>query len=165
MKKQPSHQPELYTDDFYQPGHWLLKIRQLFFGILGWIVAAIPLIVAYLIMTRTTITIMGYRVQLAMDHFTAVYLIVILLFCFGVTGVVSLTLVLIQNRKRKQIVEQWPTYDPLVAKHHEAVLEQFISDRFGNQAFRQHVRHYTVQPDQNLKTSELTAISKGTKPL
>lgn len=163
MTKHPSHQPNLYTDDFYQPGHWLLKIRQSCFGLLGWGVTAIPLIMAYLIMTRTTITIMGHPIRLNVDPFTTSYLAIILLFCFGVAGVVSLTLVLIQNRKRNRIVEQWPTYDPLKAKHHEEVLEQYISNRFGDQSYRQSIRHYTVQPEQNLPTDELTTISKGTQ--
>ncbi len=62
---------------------------------------------------------------------------------------------IIQNRRRERLAEQWPTFNPINQRKRESRLEKFMTDRFGDEEFRENVKYYEVEPEQNLDTDEI----------
>lgn len=152
--------PELFSDAYFSRGHWLLKIRQTLVALLGWACAILPLIMTYFILTRPSLTFFGYTISLTNGVFTVDYLAILLLFCFATAGVLTVTMTLIQNRKRQRIVQEWPTYDPLKSARQHEVLEDFMTQRFGPPQWRENVRSFVVTPDKNLETDTLSDLTR-----
>lgn len=152
--------PELFSDAYFSRGHWLLKIRQTLVGLLGWVCAIVPLVMTYFILTRSSLTFFGHTVTLTNGVFTVEYLAILLLFCFATAGVLTVTMTLIQNRKRQRIVQEWPTYDPLKSARQREALEDFMTQRFGPQQWRENVRSFVVTPDKNLETDTLSDLTR-----
>ncbi|WDT65830.1 hypothetical protein NV391_00905 [Companilactobacillus crustorum] len=157
MKKN-NKKKQLYTDKYFEPGHILLKIRQTIVAILGWIAVILPI----------TITITSLwasfdsRIPHIWDYHEGIYEIIfigtILLFSFVMTAIFSISLTLIQNRKRDRLAEQWPTYNPINQKKRKKVIDDFFDKRFGDKEFRENVRTYNVQPEQNLETHQIQEL-------
>ncbi|APU72103.1 hypothetical protein BI355_1804 [Companilactobacillus crustorum] len=74
------------------------------------------------------------------------------------TAIFSISLTLIQNRKRDRLAEQWPTYNPINQKKRKKVIDDFFDKRFGDKEFRENVRTYNVQPEQNLETHQIQEL-------
>ena len=74
------------------------------------------------------------------------------------TAIFSTGMTIIQNRKRDRVVEQWPTFNPINQKKRKKTIDDFIDNRFGDQEFRENVRSYDVQPEQNLETHQIQKL-------
>lgn len=70
-------------------------------------------------------------------------------------GLFAVSMTIIQNRRRDRLAEQWPTFNPINQRKRESRLEKFMTDRFGNEEFRENVKYYEVEPEQNLDTDEI----------
>lgn len=46
--KQQKDKQQLYTDKFFESGHWLLKIRQVLIAVIGWLAVIIPIVITVL---------------------------------------------------------------------------------------------------------------------
>ena len=144
-----------YTDDYFAKGHWGRKIWQTLIALLGWLAVLVP----------SGITITAFwasfdpRVWHLWSYREGLYEIkfigLILLFAFAMASIFAVTMTIIQNRKRDRLVEQWPTFDPLSQRERKDVLDQFMTQRFGPAEFRENVKTYDVQPDQNLDTDQI----------
>ncbi|WP_119327124.1 hypothetical protein [Companilactobacillus musae] len=149
---------QLYTDQYFESGHIFLKIRQTLVAIIGWIAVIVPIAI--------TITSFWASFDNRIPHIWAyheglyelLFIGLILIFAFFMTAIFSISMTLIQNRKRDRLVEQWPTYNPINQKKRKKVIDDFIDQRFGDQEFRENVRTYDVQPDQNLETHEIKKL-------
>lgn len=70
-------------------------------------------------------------------------------------GLFAVSMTIIQNRRRDRLAEQWPTFNPINQRKRESRLEKFMTDRFGDEEFRENVKYYEVEPEQNLDTDEI----------
>jgi len=157
MSKNNSKQ-QLYTDKYFEHGHWLLKIWQMLVSIIGWVAVIIPIAI--------TVTSFWASYDSRIPHiwsyhegiFEIKFIGVILLFAWVMTAIFSISMTIIQNRKRDRLVEQWPTFNPIDQKKRQETIDNFIDQRFGDQEFRENVRNYDVQPEQNLETNEIQKL-------
>lgn len=146
---------QLYTDDYFAKGHLGLKLWQTLMALLGWLCVFIPIVI-------TVISYIGVRfgwVQPLWRYHEGIYEIqfigVVLLFLAAVALIFTVSMTIIQVRKRDRLVEQWPTFDPISQKARETELDQFMNQRFGSPEFRQNCRNYQVEADQNLDTDQI----------
>ncbi|GEO48016.1 hypothetical protein [Companilactobacillus kimchii] len=155
MSKKQKNKQQLYTDEYFEKGHWLLKIRQTLMSLIGWLAVIIPIVI--------TVTSFWASFNPKVPHIWSYpegileikFIGVILLFAFVMSGIFSISMTIIQNRKRQRLVQQWPTFNPINQKKRENTIDIFIDKRFGNKEFRENVRTYNVQPEQNLDTDEI----------
>jgi len=146
---------QLYTDEYFGPGHWGIKLWQTFVGLLGWVAVIVPVVITILSIwstyDRRVPRIWSYQEGV----FEFKFIGILLLFFFVLTSLFAVAMTIIQNRKRNRVVEQWPTYNPINQKQRQRALAKFMTDRFGDAEFRENTRYYEVQPDQNLDTDEI----------
>lgn len=155
MSKKQKNKQQLYTDEYFEKGHWLLKIRQTLMSLIGWLAVIIPIVI--------TVTSFWASFNPQIPHIWSYpegileikFIGVILLFAFIMSGIFSISMTIIQNRKRQRLVQQWPTFNPINQKKRENTIDTFIDKRFGDKEFRENVRTYNVQPEQNLDTDEI----------
>ena len=155
MSKKQENKQQLYTDEYFEKDHWLLKIRQTLMSLIGWLAVIIPIVI--------TITSFWASFNPRVPHIWSYhegileikFIGIILLFAFVMSGIFSISMTIIQNRKRQRLVQQWPTFNPINQKKRENTIDTFIDKRFGNKEFRENVRTYNVQPEQNLDTDEI----------
>lgn len=152
-KHKPSQQ--LYTDAYFERGHWGLKVRQTLVALVGWICVIVPIVItitAFLAVDPPQIPhLWTYREGI----FEIKFIGILLLFAFVMVSLFAVGMTIIQNRKRERVVEQWPTYNPINQRKRETELEKFMDDRFGDADFRHQVRRYQVKPEQNLETEQI----------
>lgn len=149
---------QLYTDKYFESGHLWLKIWQTIVAIIGWIAVIVPIVI-----TLTSFwASFDERVPHIWSFREGIYEIkfigIILLFAFVMTAIFSTGMTIIQNRKRDRVVEQWPTFNPINQKKRKEAIDDFIDNRFGDQEFRENVRSYDVQPEQNLETHQIQQL-------
>lgn len=155
MPKKQKNKQQLYTNEYFEKGHWLLKIRQTLMSLIGWLAVIIPIVI--------TVTSFWASFNPKIPHIWSYpegileikFIGVILLFAFVMSGIFSISMTIIQNRKRQRLVQQWPTFNPINQKKRENTIDTFIDKRFGDKEFRENVRTYNVQPEQNLDTDEI----------
>lgn len=149
---------QLYTDKFFESGHWLLKIRQVLIAIIGWLAVIIPIVITALAFWAS----FDSRVPHLWSYHEGIYEIkfigIILIFAWVMTLIFAISMTIIQNRKRDRIVEQWPTFNPINQKERKKTIDDFIDKRFGPKEFREHVKTYTVKPEQNLETHQIQKL-------
>ena len=146
---------QLYTDVYFEKGHWGLKIWQTLVAIFGWICVIVPVVI--------TVTSFWAAYDPKIPHlwsynegiFEIKFIGIILLFAFVMVWLFAVGMTIIQNRKRDRVVEQWPTFNPINQKKRETALEKFMDERFGDEEFRHNVRTYQVKPEQNLDTDQI----------
>lgn len=149
---------QLYTDKYFESGHWFLKIWQTLVAIIGWLAVIIPIVI--------TVTSFWASFDDRVPHiwsyhegiFEIKFIGIILLFSWVMTTIFSVSMTIIQNRKRDRVVEQWPTFNPINQKKRKQAIDEFIDQRFGDQEFRENVKTYDVQPEQNLETHQIQKL-------
>lgn len=149
---------QLYTDKFFESGHWLLKIRQILIAIIGWLAVIIPIVITVLAFWAS----FDSRVPHLWSYHEGIYEIkfigIILIFAWVMTLIFAISMTIIQNRKRDRIVEQWLTFNPINQKERKKTIDDFIDKRFGPKEFRENVHNYTVKPEQNLETHQIQKL-------
>lgn len=155
MRDKKQDRQQLYSDAYFEKGHWGLKIRQTLIGLLGWICVFVPVIITVLSFWASynpkIIHLWSYNEGI----FEIKFIGVLLLFAFVLVSLFAVGMTIIQNRKRDRVVEQWPTFNPINQRKRETQLGKFMDERFGDQEFRENVRHYQVKPEQNLDTDQI----------
>lgn len=146
---------QLYTDKYFEHGHWLLKIEQTLVALIGWVCVVVPIIIT----ARSYIGLQTGRIKpwwsYSEGFFEIKFIGILLLFCFAMVLVYSVFMTIIQNRKRDRLVEQWPTFDPIGQHEREDEVSDFFDQQFGSPEFCHSVRFYEVKPEQNLDTHEI----------
>lgn len=155
MSKQSSNRQQLYSDDYFEKGHWGLKVWQTLVGLFGWVCVIVPIVTTVLSFWAAYHPHVLHLWSYNEGIFEIKFIGIILLFSFAVVSLFAVGMTIIQNRKRDRVVEQWPTFNPINQRKREDQLEKFMDDRFGNREFREHVRHYQVKPEQNLDTDQI----------
>ncbi|QEA31377.1 exosortase/archaeosortase family protein [Secundilactobacillus malefermentans] len=163
MKKNETDASQSYTDAYFEKGHIWLKIRQTLAAILGWVGVIVPILV-------TVISAVGYyqphvlgfwHTHVGIDELQFFGLLI--LFAFVMSAIFTISMAIIQNRKRARVVEQWPTFDPIMQKQRKNELNDFMDERFGDAKSRESVRNYDVQPEKNLDTDEFKRLFRHEK--
>ncbi|KRO00357.1 hypothetical protein [Companilactobacillus kimchiensis] len=157
-KKNNQERQQLYTDKYFEKGHLLLKIRQFLISIVGWLAVIIPILITITSFWAS----FDNRIPHIWSYHEGIYEIkfigILLIFLWIMTTIFSISMTLIQNRKRDRVVEQWPTFNPINQKKRKQTIDNFIDQRFGNQEFRENVKTYDVQPEQNLDTHQIQKL-------
>lgn len=152
-----------YQDEYFEHGHWLLKIWQTLIMLLSWVALFIPIIVtigSYL--AHRTHGRRGFAFWRYAEGFRELdFLAIFLSFAAGVIAVFCLAMSYIQWQRSRGLVDTWPMFNLVQNQQKSRRAEKFMTKRFGNQQFRQSQRFYTVQPDQNLTKNQLKAIVNG----
>lgn len=155
-----------YHDQFYERGHWLLKVRQSLVVLLVWSLLAIPIII-------TGLTYWAYITDGRHGHYFWHYaegfqelnfLMIFLLFALGITIVFCLTMAYVQTQRSNGLVDKWPLFDTSEEQADLEMAETFMDGRFGPAESRHNVDKYTVKAAQNLAKDELNQAihqSKG----
>lgn len=155
MKDKSVARQQLYTDDYFEKGHWGLKIWQTVVGFFGWVCVAVPITLTVLSFWASydprVIHLWSYNEGI----FEIKFIGILLLFAFVTVSLFAVGMTIIQNRKRDRVVEQWPTFNPIDQRKREDTLGDFMTQRFGDQEFRENVRDYQVKPEQNLDTDQI----------
>ncbi|GEK29668.1 hypothetical protein [Furfurilactobacillus siliginis] len=148
-------EPRTYADNYFSRGHQGLKIWQTLVVIFGWVLLVIPLV----FVTGGLLQGWPHTIwQHAHNRSNILATIMILLFAFVLAGMFSITATLIQNRRRKRIVRQWPTFNLQTTTAKTDALEKYMTTKFGSEEERLNVRNYQVQPEQNLDTDTFQKI-------
>lgn len=149
---------QLYTDEYFEKGHILLKIRQTLIALVGWLAVIIPIVITVTSFWASFDDRIPHLWSFHEGIYEIKFIGIVLIFCWVMTLVFSIGMTIIQNRKRNRVVEQWPTFNPINQKKRKQTIDDFIDHRFGDQEFRENVRSYDVQPEQNLKTHEIQKL-------
>ncbi|WP_155286600.1 hypothetical protein [Lacticaseibacillus zhaodongensis] len=154
---QEQHQ-QLFTDEYFDKGHWLLKIWQTLVAILSWVCVFIPVAVTVISYIGTTTGRFKPLWSYGEGIFEIKFLAVVLLFLAAVAFIYTVAMTIIQVRRRDRLVEQWPTFNPIDQKVRKTELEKFMDQRFGEPEFRENVRNYSVPPEKNLDTDQFQKL-------
>ncbi|CAJ1182373.1 hypothetical protein [Companilactobacillus nantensis] len=152
------NQQQLYTDKYFESGHILLKIRQTIVAIIGWFAVIIPIVITVTSFWASFNPKIPHIWSFSEGIYEIKFIGIILVFAWVMTVIFSTGMTIIQNRKRARVVEQWPTFNPIDQKKRKQTIDDFIDQRFGDQEFRENVRSYDVQPEQNLETHEIQKL-------
>lgn len=152
------NQQQLYTDKYFESGHILLKIRQTIVAIIGWLAVIIPIVITVTSFWASFNPKIPHIWSFSEGIYEIKFIGIILVFAWVMTVIFSTGMTIIQNRKRARVVEQWPTFNPIDQKKRKQTIDDFIDQRFGDQEFRENVRSYDVQPEQNLETHEIQKL-------
>ncbi|TAS65831.1 hypothetical protein BV276_02760, partial [Lactiplantibacillus plantarum] len=107
---------QLYSDAYFDTGHWGLKIRQTIVGIVGWIAVIVPITVTVLSIWSSYNPHIPRFWHYHEGLFEFKFIGILLAFCFALASLFAVTMTIIQNRKRERVVEQWPTFNPINQK-------------------------------------------------
>ena len=152
-----------YRDDFFERGHWLLKLRQVLVVLLCWLLMLLPIIV-------TGATYLAYRTHGKHGHYFWHYsegfaeinfLLVFLAFAVFMVATFCFAMAFIQTVRAKGLVEKWPLFDFDEEETEAKRAEKFMAKRFGPKEMRQNARYYTVKPNQNLPKDKLGDVIRG----
>lgn len=152
-----------YQDEYFERGHWPLKIWQTIIMIISWLVLFTPIVI-------TVSSYVAHRTHgrhgFAFWHYAEGFqeldfLAIFLTFAAGVTAVFCLAMGYIQWQRSRGLVDTWPMFNLVQNQQKSQRAERFMSRRFGDREFRQNQRFYTVKPEQNLTKNQLKAIVNG----
>ncbi|EYR72009.1 hypothetical protein O209_03525 [Lactiplantibacillus plantarum WHE 92] len=107
---------QLYSDAYFDTGHWGLKIRQTIVGIVGWLAVIVPITVTVLSIWSSYNPHIPRFWHYHEGLFEFKFIGILLAFCFALASLFAVTMTIIQNRKRERVVEQWPTFNPINQK-------------------------------------------------
>ncbi|WP_283679769.1 hypothetical protein [Lentilactobacillus sp. Marseille-Q4993] len=149
-----------FTDDFFEPGHLVVKMKETAIAIVGWLSVLIPVGIIIVIVNQGELDFGTLRIPFheLITFFEA--LIILLVSIFIMVGFFSISMAMIQRRRKKRILEVWPTFDPQNQEEIKNKLSQFADQKFGNDEFRTNIKHYRVRPSQNILDDELQRIVK-----
>ena len=168
MKKRNSKNQDTdygYTDLFFEKGHYLLKFKQIISALIGWVLFIIPSAITigtYLYFTSDKH--IGWKIWTYPEGIKMIgLLIIIFVFAAFMTLIYTVTMTIIQNNRRASFVEKWPTFASIDSIDRQKRASHFMSERFGDEAFRFNVSYYDVTPDKNLANKQLSQIIKGSE--
>ncbi|GCF95157.1 hypothetical protein NRIC_30480 [Enterococcus florum] len=153
MKKKISREEVsnlLITDKFFSKGRTGLKIWQTFIALLGWAGVLLPF--AWLLFPIFLPEFAEGRrlVDYASVDSYFLFILFFLAIVFILRVVSYLYLTLMNNRQFKHSLQKETLHDEVKLDKRKQLLEQEYTDRFGDKAFRESVRYYSVKPEQNL---------------
>lgn len=97
---------QLYTDPYFEKGHWGLKIRQTLVALLGWIGVIVPVTITATALWAQSDPRIPHLWAYPEGIFEIKFLAAVLLFAFAMAGLFAVSMTIIQNRRRDRLAEQ-----------------------------------------------------------
>jgi hypothetical protein len=151
--KRTSEHPEakdFVQDDFFEKGHWWLKIRQLLLNLFFLAILVLPVMILFNSIARKQIWSYLYHWTYKEGFQLSDYLSSSILIAFVVVLVISLAFLFRNNFREQNVYPKMKTYDEEKLEQRKAILEQMYTERFGDEAFRNTTKYYAVDGEQNL---------------
>lgn len=150
---------QFIEDEFFEKGHVGLKIRQVLITILAWIGFFLPfLLVLFPILFWHNWAIvfdvfdLAIRIFKIMDDFLYIALPLILIYLILLTFK--------NNRRYKKVLQKEITYDEETLEIRKEVVEAFMTERFGDKAFRQSQKFVSIPEEKNLSDTCIRDLYK-----
>ncbi|MBB1079514.1 ABC transporter permease [Limosilactobacillus sp. STM2_1] len=162
MKRKAHHN---YQDDYFEKGHWGIKLWQTLIALLSWCVLFTPIII-------TSATYLAYRTHGQRGHLFWNYaegfrelnfLCIFLAFSLGMIAVFCLAMGYIQHLRSRGLVEKWPMFDLTKSNWEQSRAEAFMTNRFGPRVDREKRQRFKVTAEQNLAKNQLKEIINGNR--
>jgi len=145
------------TDKYFSKGHWWTTIWQTLVAIIAWICVAVPVywtISSTLLASNTHfLHAWKYEEGKTLFYFFDRFFII----AFILIAIIVIISTIHNNHRVKQHISKERQYDAEQLAIRKRRLNNFYTERFGQDTFRKHVKHYTVDPEQNL---DVDAIQK-----
>ncbi|AGE39071.1 hypothetical protein LG347_02030 [Lactiplantibacillus plantarum] len=143
------------TDKYFSKGHWWTKLWQNLVAIITWICVAVPV---YWTISSTLLAnnpqfihAWKYEEGKTLFYFFDRFFII----AFILIAIVVVVSTIHNNHRVKQHISKERQYNEDQLDIRKRQLNNFYTQRFGQATFRQHVKHYTVDPEQNLDVNEI----------
>lgn len=151
---------DFVQDDFFEKGHWWLKIRQIFLNLIFSLVLILPILILFNSIAEGRIWATIYFWQYADGFQLSNYLKSFILLAFIVILVFSLMFLFRNNYQEKQVYPNRLTYDSGNLETRKQILEQLYSERFGSSDLRHELKYYAVDGEQNFSDTLIEDLFK-----
>ncbi|MFB9770637.1 hypothetical protein [Lactiplantibacillus modestisalitolerans] len=159
-KDQESGVKQYVTDKYFAKGHLWTKIWQSLVAIIGWICVAVPVywtISSTLLATNQRVLhAWKYEEGKTLFYFFDRFFII----AFIIIAIIVVASTIHNNHRVKQHVSKEVQYDEDQLEIRTRRLDDYYTHRFGQASFRKHVKHYTVDPEQNIPTNAVHDLYK-----
>ncbi|WP_268913662.1 hypothetical protein [Lentilactobacillus sp. SPB1-3] len=150
-----------YIDEFFESGNLGLKIKQTFMADFGWLGVLLPITVVVIASTHRYLRIFGIGLRLNSLVSFEIFLLIILAFAFVIIGGFSLSMAIIQHERSKHYLNNWPNFDPIKREVVINKMEDFATEKYGDQQYRQSVRSLVIPKEQNIENGTLINLVKA----
>lgn len=152
----------LVSDNFFDRGYLILKLRQTLLTLLGWIGVILPfiwLLIPFLYPELAKkIHFLIYSEEIAAFKFLLLFLSIVFLSIIFIFVILTIW----NNYNYKNTLEKRKIIDEENLEKNREAVELFYSRRFGNKKFRENVRFYSVPSEKNIEINEINDLySKG----
>ncbi|MCH4169515.1 MAG: hypothetical protein LKF42_09680 [Streptococcaceae bacterium] len=147
-------------DDFFEKGHWWLKIRQVFLNLIFLVVLILPIMILFNSIAEKRIWRALYFWQYQDGFELSNYLKSFIVLAFIVILVASLIFLFRNNYQEKKIYPKQQTYDSLKLQNRKQILEALYTERFGDSATRQQSKYYAIDGKQNFSDTLIEGLFK-----
>ncbi|WP_318766364.1 hypothetical protein [Lactiplantibacillus carotarum] len=143
------------TDKYFSKGHWWTTIWQTVVAIIAWICVIVPVYwtisSTLLANNQRFIHAWKYAEGKTLFYFFGRFFVI----AFILIAIIVIISTIHNNHRVKQHISKEVQYNQDELAVRKRRLNDFYSTRFGQQTFRKHVKHYTVDPEQNLDPDEI----------
>lgn len=151
---------DFVQDDFFEKGHWWLKIRQVFLNLIFLVVLILPIMILFNSIAEKRIWRFLYFWQYQDGFELSDYLKTFILLAFIFTLVISLFFLFRNNYQEKNIYPKHRTYNEVQLKERKQILESLYTERFGDSEKRQQSKYYAVDGKQNFSDTLIEDLFK-----
>lgn len=141
---------DFVQDNFFEKGHWWLKIRQVLFNLVFLAVLIVPIVILFNSLTSGQLVKEFYHWTYADGFQLTDYLNSAILLAFVIILVCSLAFLFRNNHREQNVYPKKKTYDATKLAERKVILDKMYTERFGDAEFRENVRYYAVDGDKNL---------------
>ena len=141
---------DFVQDNFFEMGHWWLKIRQVLFNLVFLAVLIVPIVILFNSLSSGRL-ISSFHYWTWADGFDLTdYLNSAILLAFVVILVFSLAFLYRNNYREQNVYPNKKTYDEKKLAERKEILDKMYTERFGDHQSRETVRYYAVDGEKNL---------------
>ncbi|MFT8496564.1 hypothetical protein [Leuconostoc pseudomesenteroides] len=147
-------------DDFFDKGHWELKLRQFGINFAFLIVLVLPVLILFdsLQNGRFWQSLYHWHYQDGFD--LTKFLQASILIAIVVVLVCSLAFLVRNNYREQKIYPNQMTYDEDKLQARKAVMNELYTSRYGDKNFRESTKYYAVNEEQNIDDHLISDLFK-----
>lgn len=159
-EKKKNFAQSFVQDDFFEKGHWGLKIRQVLINFFFMAILVLPIMILFNSLANGSLwkNLYSWNYQDGFD--LSSYLQSSILFAAVVILVLSLAFLFRNNYRGQNVYLKKKTYDEEKLEARKKVLNEMYTTRFGNQEFRETTRYFVVEGEQNLPDKFVSDLFK-----
>ncbi|GAB2022627.1 hypothetical protein RyT2_17010 [Pseudolactococcus yaeyamensis] len=141
---------DFVQDNFFEKGHWWLKIRQVLFNLAFLAVLVVPIVILFNSLQAGHLWKSFYHWTYTDGFELTDYLNSAILLAFVVILVCSLAFLYRNNYREQNVYPKKKTYDAEKLAERKAILDKMYTERFGDLKSRESARYYAVDGEKNL---------------